>query len=65
MSLIDDARAWRDQDPDDATRAELDALISSAEAGDTEPLAELLRDRRLAVRHGRDCAASWARPRPA
>ena len=40
MSLIDDARAWRDQDPDDATRAELDALISSAEAGDTEPLAE-------------------------
>ena len=35
-----DARAWRDQDPDDTTRAELDALISSAEAGDTEPLAE-------------------------
>ena len=40
MSLIDDARAWRDQDPDDTTRAELDALIASAEAGDTEPLAE-------------------------
>lgn len=24
VSLIDDARAWRDQDPDDTTRAELD-----------------------------------------
>ncbi|MFM9876354.1 MAG: phospho-sugar mutase [Rhodoglobus sp.] len=40
MGLLDDARAWRDQDPDDTTRAELDALITAAEAGDTEPLAE-------------------------
>ncbi|MCU1579412.1 MAG: phospho-sugar mutase [Rhodoglobus sp.] len=40
MSLVDDARAWRDQDPDDATRVELDALIAAAEAGDAGPLAE-------------------------
>ncbi|HWH25795.1 MAG TPA: phospho-sugar mutase [Pseudolysinimonas sp.] len=29
------ARAWRDQDPDPQTRGELDALLSSAESGDT------------------------------
>ncbi|MEP6480793.1 MAG: phospho-sugar mutase [Rhodoglobus sp.] len=40
QSLIDDARRWRDQDPDDTTRAELDGLIAAAEAGRTEPLAE-------------------------
>ena len=39
-SPLDAARAWRDQDPDAATRAELDALIGAAEAGDAEPLAE-------------------------
>ncbi len=38
--LLAEAAAWRDQDPDDATRAELDALITAAEAGDTGPLAE-------------------------
>ncbi|MEQ1736665.1 MAG: phospho-sugar mutase [Rhodoglobus sp.] len=38
--LFETAKAWRDQDPDDTTRAELDALIIAAEAGDTEPLAE-------------------------
>jgi len=40
VELLDEARAWRDQDPDDTTRAELDALIIAAEAGDTGPLAE-------------------------
>ncbi len=39
--LVATARAWRDQDPDDATRAELDALIASAEAGATEAIADL------------------------
>ena len=33
MALIDVAKAWRDQDPDDETRTELDALIADAEAG--------------------------------
>ncbi|MDP3208254.1 MAG: phospho-sugar mutase, partial [Rhodoglobus sp.] len=40
VDLLDAAKAWRDQDPDDTTRAELDALIAAAEAGDIEPLAE-------------------------
>jgi phosphomannomutase len=40
VSLVDDAKAWRDQDPDDATLAELDALIVAAQAGDAGPLAE-------------------------
>jgi phosphomannomutase len=35
------ARAWRAQDPDDETRAELDALIARFEAGDDEADAEL------------------------
>jgi phosphomannomutase len=35
-----DARAWRDQDPDAVTRAELDELILAAEAGDSQPLAD-------------------------
>ncbi|WP_106211587.1 phospho-sugar mutase [Glaciihabitans tibetensis] len=34
-ALLDTAKAWRDQDPDDESRAELDSLISAAEAGDT------------------------------
>lgn len=29
MTLLDDAKAWRDQDPDDVTRAELDSLIEA------------------------------------
>ena len=40
MDLLTTARAWRDQDPDAATKAELDALITAAEAGDLAPLAE-------------------------
>ncbi|WJL95062.1 phospho-sugar mutase [Microbacterium sp. ET2] len=35
------ARAWRDQDPDDETRAELDDLITRAEAADHAASAEL------------------------
>jgi phosphomannomutase len=35
------ATSWRDQDPDDETRDELDALITAAEAGDTDALADL------------------------
>ncbi|MHC5795203.1 phospho-sugar mutase [Lacisediminihabitans sp. FW035] len=41
MSVIDAARAWRDQDPDDETRAELDALLASAGAGVADALAQL------------------------
>jgi phosphomannomutase len=43
--LITRATAWRDQDPDDTTRAELDALITAAKAGDTGPLAERFESR--------------------
>ncbi len=35
------ARAWRDQDPDETTRAELDALLAAAQAGDDSASAEL------------------------
>lgn len=38
--LLAEARAWQAQDPDPATRAELDALIAQAEAGDADLLAE-------------------------
>ncbi|MBX3094215.1 MAG: phospho-sugar mutase [Cryobacterium sp.] len=41
MGVIDEARAWRDQDPDAETRAELDHLIGAAEAGDVSAVAEL------------------------
>ena len=41
MSVVDSARTWRDQDPDDETRAELDGLIADAEAGSEHALAEL------------------------
>lgn len=39
--LIDEAKAWRDQDPDEETRTELDALIADAEAGDERAIAAL------------------------
>jgi len=39
--LLPAARAWRDQDPDDQTRAELDALIASATAGESAASTEL------------------------
>ncbi len=41
MSVIDLARAWRDQDPDDETRIELELLIADAETGSEASLAEL------------------------
>lgn len=40
-ATADAARAWRDQDPDALTRAELDALITAAETGDAAATAEL------------------------
>ena len=40
-ALIASATAWRDQDPDDLTRAELDALLEPAIAGDPNALEEL------------------------
>jgi phosphomannomutase len=46
--LLDAAKAWRDQDPDDATRAELDALISDAAASSKTARADL--DDRFATR---------------
>ena len=39
--LLPQAKAWRDQDPDEVTRAELDELISGTEAGDVSATAEL------------------------
>ena len=41
MTLLDTARAWLAEDPDPATSAELEALISRAEAGDTGAADEL------------------------
>jgi phosphomannomutase len=42
MAVIDDARAWMAQDPDPATRSELDALIARADAGDSAASADLV-----------------------
>jgi phosphomannomutase len=41
MALIEEARAWLAQDPDPVTRTELDALITRAEAGETDALDDL------------------------
>lgn len=41
MSVLDDARGWRDADPDARTQATLDALIDAADSGDATALAEL------------------------
>ena len=41
MSRIDEARAWAAQDPDAATRSELEALVEAAQAGDAEATAGL------------------------
>jgi len=41
VTLLEVATAWRDQDPDDETRAELDALITDAAAGDEDAVADL------------------------
>ncbi len=39
---VERARAWRAQDPDEVTAAELDTLIAAAEAGDAGAAAELV-----------------------
>jgi phosphomannomutase len=50
-STLDLAKAWRDQDPDEETRAELDALISAAEAiGDESDAASADLDSRFSAR---------------
>ncbi len=41
MTLLDTARAWRAEDPDPATAAELVALIAKTEAGDADAIDEL------------------------
>jgi phosphomannomutase len=41
QDVIAVATAWRDQDPDEETRAELDALLTAAHAGDTAATADL------------------------
>jgi len=40
-ALVAAARAWRDQDPDDETRAELDAVLAAVESGDAAATADL------------------------
>lgn len=40
-ALLDEARAWLAEDPDPATRAELEAVLASVEAGDAAALADL------------------------
>lgn len=40
-AVIATATAWRDQDPDEETRAELDALITAATGGDADAVADL------------------------
>ncbi|WP_137293224.1 phospho-sugar mutase [Nocardioides dongxiaopingii] len=39
--LLDRARAWLSEDPDDRTRAELEAVVSAAASGDAEAGADL------------------------
>jgi len=41
VNVIDVARAWREQDPDEETRAELDHLIADAETDSAQALHEL------------------------
>ncbi len=41
MTVVEQARAWRDQDPDADTRAELDRLIADAVGGSSAATAEL------------------------
>ena len=40
-ALLDQARAWRDDDPDPRTRDELDRLIVRGQGGDEGALADL------------------------
>ncbi|MDF8263034.1 phospho-sugar mutase [Luteipulveratus flavus] len=41
LSVLDEARAWVADDPDPATRAELEALVAAAEEGDDTARADL------------------------
>jgi phosphomannomutase len=41
VGIVDVARSWRDQDPDDETRTELDGLIADATAGSQAATAQL------------------------
>ena len=41
VEIVDAARAWYAQDPDEATRAELAPLIEAADAGDATAIADL------------------------
>src|SRR5450759_4590590 len=40
--LLERAMSWRDDDPDEATRAELDAVLRAAQSGNAEAGADLL-----------------------
>lgn len=50
--LLDRARRWRDEDPDDGTRAELDALLTAVSSGDPTAEAELRDSFRGPLRFG-------------
>ena len=39
--LLERARAWAAEDPDDQTRAELEAVLTAAESGDEAAAADL------------------------
>ena len=49
-TLIDRARAWAAEDPDDQTRAELEAVLAAAGSGDEAATADLA-DRFLSLIH--------------
>ena len=58
QQLTDEARAWAAEDPDDRTRAELEAVIAAAERGEETDLADRFAGTSSSVR--RACAARWA-----
>jgi phosphomannomutase len=62
-ALVAAARAWRDQDPDDETRDELDAVLAAVESGDAAATADL-RDR-FGTRLAFGTAGLRAEPAPA
>ncbi|HET8896549.1 MAG TPA: phospho-sugar mutase, partial [Protaetiibacter sp.] len=41
LDAVEAARAWAAQDPDELTRAHLEALVARADAGDPDARAEL------------------------
>ena len=59
-AVIAAARAWLAQDPDEATRAELDALIAGAESGNAESVAGCTPgSTRGSSSERQGCAANW------